>query len=170
MIIDLTNQQGAPASFDLLVPVDEINLHDEAIKLTGAVKIEVRLTKSIVQTKLQGEISAAVELECTRCLTPIKDSLEIPFEVIFVTPENFTEAKEAQLNSSDLEISIFEGDRIDLSEVVREQILLAVPSQILCSEDCKGLCQKCGANRNLIDCNCEEKEIDPRWAKLKELK
>jgi uncharacterized protein len=57
-----------------------------------------------------------------------------------------------------------------LTELVREQILLAVPEQVFCREDCKGLCLKCSANRNLIDCNCEEKEIDPRWAALKNLK
>jgi uncharacterized protein len=53
---------------------------------------------------------------------------------------------------------------------VREQILLNLPEQVFCKEDCKGLCQKCGANRNLIDCKCDSDETDPRWAALKNLK
>ncbi len=170
MIIDLTTLQKARTSFNFLLPPDEINLEGEAVKLNDAVKIEGNLTKGIVQTDLKGEIFTRVELECSRCLQAVENQLEIPFEAVFVTTEYFTAEKEAQLNSQDLEVSIFEGDKIDLREVAREQILLAVPTQILCKEDCKGLCQKCRANRNLIDCNCEEKEIDPRWAKLKELK
>jgi len=65
---------------------------------------------------------------------------------------------------------VFEGDELDLTELVREQILLNLPEQTFCNPDCKGLCPKCGQNRNLIDCNCEENETDPRWAALKNLK
>jgi uncharacterized protein len=68
-----------------------------------------------------------------------------------------------------LDVAVYEGDKIDLGELVREQIILNQPEQVFCREDCKGLCEKCGANRNLIDCKCEEKEIDPRWAALKNL-
>ena len=88
----------------------------------------------------------------------------------FVTPDNLTVEKEAELRIEDLDVSIYEGDKIDLSELVREQIILNLPEKIFCSEDCKGLCAKCGANRNLIDCNCDKKELDPRWAALKNLK
>ena len=58
----------------------------------------------------------------------------------------------------------------DSVEVVREQILLAMPEQVFCWEDCKGLCPKCGTNLNLIDCKCADDEVDPRWAALKSLK
>ncbi|MGH7783338.1 MAG: DUF177 domain-containing protein, partial [Candidatus Binatia bacterium] len=55
------------------------------------------------------------------------------------------------------------------NEVVREQILLDLPDQVFCTENCRGLCPKCGANRNLIDCKCEEDNVDPRWAALNNL-
>ena len=61
-------------------------------------------------------------------------------------------------------------ESLDLKEIIREQILLNLPEQVFCTPDCKGLCPKCGANRNLIDCNCNETEIDPRWAALKNLR
>ncbi len=119
MIIDLTTQEKSRTSFNFLLQPDEINLEGEAIKLKAAVKIEANLTKGIVQTALQGEIFACVELECGRCLQAFENHLEIPVEAIFVTPEYFTEEKEAQLNLQDLEVSIFEGDKIDLREVAR---------------------------------------------------
>jgi uncharacterized protein len=169
MIIDLTAIADRQKSFDFLLPREEINLEDEAVKLNDAVRIEGELTKGIVETNVKGKISADIELDCSRCLQPIHSKPEIHFEVNFVTPENYTQEREAKLNLEDLEVSIFDGDKIDLSEIAREQILLAIPVQIFCQADCKGLCGKCGASLNLIDCNCEEKEVDPRWQGLRDL-
>ena len=148
----------------------EIELEQPNARLIERVKTVGELTKGIVQTDVEGTIRAKAEIECTRCLEPFEKDLEIPFKASFVAPEHFTEEKEAELNDEDLDVSIYEDDKIDLTELVREQIILNLPEQVFCSEDCKGLCDKCGANRNLIDCKCEEKEIDPRWAALKNLK
>jgi uncharacterized metal-binding protein YceD (DUF177 family) len=84
-----------------------------------------------------------------------------------VTPE--PDADEIQLGSSDLDESLLPDGQIDLAEVVREQLILQTDEPVVCQEDCLGLCPKCGGNRNLIDCRCEENEIDPRWAALKNL-
>ncbi len=170
MIIDLTTITDKNTSFDFFIPADEINLEDEAVKLNDAVKIQGNLIKGIAQTDVRGKIAADVELECSRCLQTVQNFLEFPFQAVFVTPENYTEEREAQVGIEDLEVSIFGGDKIDLKELAREQILLALPAQVFCLEECKGLCQKCGANKNLINCSCEEKEVDPRWAALKDLK
>ena len=107
-------------------------------------------------------------IETKYTVSPTK--IEIEFSAAFVTAENYTKAKEAEINTEDLDVSLIEGNEIDLAELVREQLLLNLPEQVFCKEDCKGLCEKCGANRNLIDCNCIEKEIDPRWSALKNLK
>ena len=66
-------------------------------------------------------------------------------------------------------LSVLEGDAIDVDEVTKEQILLAVPTRSLCNDDCKGFCPTCGADKNAGECGCEAKEIDPRWAALKNL-
>src|SRR5215213_1677197 len=79
-------------------------------------------------------------------------------------------AENVELQAEDLILSAYEGDAVDLDELVREQILLALPSRHLCREDCKGLCQKCGANLNDAPCSCEQGEVDPRWAALADLK
>jgi len=76
---------------------------------------------------------------------------------------------EAEVAEQELDESLVIGGKIDMADIVREQILLAIPEQLLCSEDCRGLCPKCGENRNLIDCNCADDDIDPRWAALKNL-
>ncbi len=170
MIVDLTTLKNSRLAFDFTLTPEEINLDGEEATLKNVVKASGNLKKGIAQTDVEGEISAEIEVECSRCLTSAQSSLEVHFEVVFVSPENYTEAKEAELGVGDLEVSIIEDDRIDLTELVREQILLNLPTQIFCQDNCQGLCPKCGANRNLIDCKCEEKEIDPRWKALGDLK
>jgi uncharacterized protein len=170
MIVDLAKLGNSAVPFDFTIQPDEIDLEGEDISLKSAVKVAGDLRKGIVQTDVKGKISARAALECTRCLTEIEQDLDVSFEAAFVGAEHYTEAKEAELKGEDLDVSLLEGDEIDLNELVREQILLNLPEQVFCSEDCKGLCEKCGANRNLINCNCEEKEIDPRWSALKNLK
>lgn len=170
MIIDLFTLGKSPHEFDVSIPKDEINLESEDAFLKTDAKIKGKITKRITQTDVDGAIAANVELVCTRCLQPIEKVFEIPFSVSFVTPENYTAEKEAEINEKDLQVSLFEGDKINLSEIVREQILLNLPEQVFCREDCRGLCLKCGADRNTDACNCEEKEIDPRWSALKNLR
>ena len=170
MIIDLITLRDSPYEFEFSLTPEEIDLDGDEAELKNAIKVKGKLTKHIVQSDVEGTIGAELEIECSRCLQVIDKELEFAFEAAFVTPENFTGTKEAELNANDLDVSVFEGDKIDLTELVREQILLNLPEQVFCREDCKGLCEKCGANRNLIDCNCKEKEVDPRWAALKNLK
>lgn len=169
MIIDLIKLGNSPVEFNFLLPPDEIDLETESVTLRGEVMMAGKVTRRIVQTDVEGEIAAEIEIDCTRCLEPVEKSLKIPFSVSYTAPENYTAEKEAELHGDDLDLAVSEDDRVDLKEIVREQILLNLPEQVLCQEDCKGLCQKCGANRNLIDCKCEENEADPRWSALKDL-
>ena len=170
MIIDLITLEDSPYEFDFRVAPEEIDLDDEIAKLKNDVEVKGIVTKHIAHTDVKGTIEAELEIDCTRCLQNIDKKFDIPFEAAFVAPENYTQAKEAELQAEDLDVSVLEGNGIDMTELVREQILLNLPEQIFCREDCKGLCEKCGANRNLINCNCLEEEIDPRWAALKNLK
>ncbi len=170
MILDLITLGSSPYSFEFSISPEDIDLDSDEAKLKNEVDVKGVLTKRIAQTDVEGMISTNTEVECTRCLQVMEQKSEFPFKAAFVTKENYTQAKEAELNAEDLDISVFDGQKIDLTELVREQILLNLPEQVFCKEDCKGLCEKCGANRNLIDCKCIEKEIDPRWSALKNLK
>ena len=170
MVIDLFQLSEPEHSFDAEIQPAEIDLDDESARLEKPVKIAGRLRKGIAQTDVEGRIGAELEMECTRCLSPSAASLDVPFKVAYVTEENYTSAEEAELRGEELGVAIFDGERIDLAELAREQILLNLPVRFLCREDCRGLCPKCGADRNTVNCNCEEGETDPRWSALKELK
>ncbi len=170
MIIDLLNLEKSPFDFDVSFGADEINLDSETVELINEVEVKATLTKHIMKADVEGEIFAEAETECSRCLTKITEDLRIPFEVSYVEPENYPKAQETELNEEDLSVAILEKDKINVVELVREQILLNLPEHIYCRKDCKGLCEICTANRNLIDCKCKEKEVDPRWSALQDLK
>ena len=170
MIIDLAEIESSQRPFDFSLRAADIDLEDVDLRLAGDVRVRGEISKRSAQLEVKGSISAAAELDCTRCLEPVSQDLNFEFAVSFVAPENFATDKEREIAAEDLDIDVLESDRINLAEVVREQILLNLPEQVFCKEDCKGLCQKCGANRNLIDCRCDSDETDPRWAALKNLK
>lgn len=170
MIIDLTRIEGEPLPLDVSISSDEVDLGSEYVRLTGDIAVKGEFAKHIAQTDVRGEIATKIVIECTRCLEPIAQDRIIPFDISFITPEYDTQARETELNKGEMETAVLEGEQLDLTELVREQILLNLPEQTFCRQDCKGLCSKCGQNRNLINCKCEEDEIDPRWAALKDLR
>jgi|SRR5215203_1036146 len=170
MIIDLAEIESTPRPFDFGIPAADIDLEDVDLRLTGDVRVDGEIVKRAAQIDLKGTVTTSAEVDCTRCLEPVAQELNFEFAASFVAPEHFALDKEREVAAEDLDLDVLESDRIDLREIAREQILLNLPGQIFCKADCKGLCQKCGANRNLIDCKCDLNEIDPRWAALKNLK
>lgn len=170
MIIELSSIDIGSRPFELSFPAEEINLELDNAKLIGKVDAVGEVIKSIAQTDVRGRIAATAELECVRCLQPVEKTIDIEFEVSYVDREYFSVDKEKEVSGDDLATDVLEGESIDLKDVVREQVLLDLPIQVFCGEDCKGLCQKCGVNLNAASCDCHEDGIDPRWSALKNLK
>lgn len=171
MIIRFSEHNDSEIRFAQTFDVGAIDLEDETAHLAGPITIAGTARRSSEIARLKGNLSGSLEIDCSRCLQPSHFELDTPFEIDFVTLENYGALNhETELNSTDLSLSVYDGEQIDLNEVVREQILLNLPMQGLCKEDCAGLCEKCSANKNNNPCHCETKEIDPRWNALKELK
>lgn len=120
--------------------------------------------------RLQGEIRARAEVDCDRCLKQVSVPVETTFDVTYVPASDYMEGQAAELQEEDLSVSVYEDEAIDLDELVREQVLLAIPTRALCTEDCKGLCPVCGQNRNEQPCECEAQDVDPRWGALKDIR
>ena len=168
MIIDLASVGTSPKPLAASFAPAEIDLDNEAT-LASDVTLNGEMFSRDGKVHIDAVIKADISLDCTRCLEPIAQHLEFRFDDVFVDAEQESRHDEAEVALEELDESLVIGGEIDLAEVVREQILLALPEQVFCSEDCKGLCPKCGGNRNLIDCSCDREEIDPRWAALKDL-
>ena len=98
---------------------------------------------------------------CARCLKPVTEELEIEF--------SRTVAASLEEDDENDEYLLVTEDHIDVGEPIEDETVLSLPARLLCSEDCKGLCPKCGADLNLGKCDCPEHDPDPRWAALKKL-
>jgi uncharacterized protein len=170
MIIDLLNLPRGPFSFEFTLKPEEADLEGEDVRFRGDVAVKGEIEKAEGRHIVRGTIDSEQSLDCSRCLEPIDTRSSIKFDVGYVPADAEVLGSDHELSLDDLDIAMLDGDELDLNELAREQIVLALPEQVFCKEDCKGLCEKCGANRNLIDCKCKEKEIDPRWSALKNFK
>ncbi len=128
-----------------------------------------QLSESIMEIAVSGHLSTAMEVACDRCLEPTPIPIDADFTLLYLPAENRPEAGEVALRGPEAEVGFYEGDGLELSDVLREEILLLLPMQRVCREDCKGICPICGQNRNLVECHCRQKGADDRWAGLRNL-
>ena len=167
MLIEVETLSDKPQPFAHAYQPEEVSLDEEQARLASEVKVSGSARRKREEVRLQGNIKADVEILCDRCLAASQMPLEVEFDMGFIPQEvEAVKAENVELQAEDLVIAAYEGEAVDLDEVVREQILLALPSRHLCSEDCKGLCQECGANLNAGQCTCEQADVDPRWSAL----
>jgi uncharacterized protein len=116
-----------------------------------------------------GALSAAVTATCARCAEDFSVASHRDFRFV-LAPKAMGDLNGRDLNAEDLEFSLYDGEEVDVSPLMREQLLLALPTRPLCSEGCRGLCPQCGANLNLKPCGCAEDKLDPRLDALRSLK
>ena len=118
----------------------------------------------------RGHVSGPVVGHCARCLEEYPFTLGTDFNLVLVPKGPALEKDEVELNEEALDLSIYEGDQVDLSPLVQEQIILALPMRPLCDEHCKGLCPHCGMNLNTQTCACAVATGDPRLVVIRNLK
>lgn len=136
----------------------------EEVELTEPVTVKLVLTNTGEILLANGFLKTTLRLTCSRCLEAFPYRLDVPFIV------GYKEAKKQKTEDTgneDLEVRAFSGDRIDITEDVRDTLLLALPMKPLCRQDCKGLCPHCGKNLNEGPCGCKEEEVDPRLVVLR---
>jgi len=124
------------------------------------VDLDLRLESVMEGVLVTGEARATLEGECARCLEPISDEIEVTFQELYVYEQHQTPHDE------DDEVSRLEDDLVDLEPQLRDAVVLALPFQPLCRDDCPGLCTECGARLADDPDHSHEEPIDPRWAGL----
>lgn len=120
--------------------------------------------------RVKGAIAGDIEGLCGRCLENFREKVEGPFELYYYPAEGFSGEEDRAISGEDANIGFYEESGLPLADVVQEQIALWLPIRGLCRDDCKGICQQCGVNRNKTSCSCEESSTDHRWEALKSLK
>lgn len=148
----------------------------QAFEAGDHAKVKVSIDRVDGNVNIDGTIEIASHPVCDRCGSQYLLSETIPFHTVLAPlyenkrQQELENEAEVELVKEDLEFGFYEGDRFDLSEVVREQIVLAEPMKHLCKEDCKGLCDRCGKNLNEGPCNCNEQHKGTSFAALKDVR
>jgi uncharacterized protein len=170
MRIDLKNLEGGKGDFARVYQPDELDPVDERIQLIAPVAINGKVRLAGNEVFVKGHVETGAQVECDRCLQGVELPVSSDFALEYVSDSEYgSGAVIAELTEAEMSVSVFEGEAIDVEEIVKEQILLAVPTRMLCREDCKGICPECGTDLNMGDCSCPMDDIDPRWAALKNL-
>ena len=145
------------------------DLGPQVESIADAPRAELRLERDGDLVTARGGYTAKLVLTCSRCLGP--SPLELAGEVDWVfRPLPGDAPEELHLAGEEMELSFYRDGQIDLAQALRDELGLALPMAPLCREDCTGLCPQCGRPLKPGQACCQENKIDPRWAKLAQLK
>ena len=120
--------------------------------------------------RVDGSLETRFQLACARCLDPVIQDVSHKFDLLYRPQGADAGREELSVTSAEAEVSYYQGEGLLLEDVLREQVLLALPLKAICRDDCKGLCPHCGKNLNLEQCACAEPVEDPRWLALKDIR
>jgi uncharacterized protein len=178
MFIDIAELERNPLDFAEEFPAGAIDFGDD-IKPQSQLKSRGRAQlieehhgkhKIIKDIRIQGQLSTSLKVACARCLEPLVYEVKRDFELLYRPQGTDAGREELSVTDTEAEVGYYQGDGLQLEDVLREQVLLAVPLKLLCREDCKGLCPHCGKSLNQEQCSCREPLEDPRWAALKDIR
>ncbi|RXZ77001.1 DUF177 domain-containing protein [Paenibacillaceae bacterium] len=155
--------KGTKLPLHATVEVDKLLEGNKDVQKASPLVVELEAQAEADVVRVEGKLHVDLELACSRCLEPAHAHLDIPFFERFKQGVSDGDEDEAD------DIIMSKEDKINLQPYVEESLLLYVPFVPLCSEQCRGLCPKCGVNLNESQCDCSREVIDPRFAALKDL-
>jgi uncharacterized protein len=140
------------------------------LKLLRPVNVVLNLDRYPDHTRITGQIEGSLEVSCHRCLGRFQLPLNEPVDIYLVADQRVPKDEEKELVPDELAYEFFDGEVIEVDQLVAEQIFLTLPVKLLCSEDCRGICPGCGANLNEEACRCKTGDRQSPFAKLKLIK
>lgn len=158
-VSDLIVNKSLHKKIDLQECLENIEFSGSNFKFTEPVILQGEMIVENQVFKLEGNIRIKVELDCDRCTKSFEQKMDIPLAESFSHQEDSSE-----------DICLFSGKEIELTNIIRDNIISYIPMKFLCSDNCKGLCDICGCNKNYQKCSCKNEEYDPRLEALLKLK
>lgn len=167
LLLDLARIRTSQNRFEQVYAPDEIPVDGDGFTVTSPVALTFDIFKDGERFRLVGRVVTTLTLTCSRCLDGFALPIDSAFDLQYVPTGSAPAAeRESEIEEDDLAIAYYDGETIDLGQLVQEQFYLALPMKPLCGETCRGLCAQCGANLNRGDCGCSPKWLDPRFAAL----
>ncbi len=172
MFISLQDLEVRVVHFKVDLPVGQIDF-DPKLKQSSDLHAEGSaqlLNASVGDIRVSGKLLGTMESVCDRCVESAAVELDNQFDLVYMPSSEARVGGEDEIDKEGIEVGYYDGRGLELNDVLREVVLLALPMQLVCQDDCKGICPVCGQNRNQTDCGCEEKPANERWSKLKMLR
>jgi len=169
MRIQLENAEEPGGRFSHTYEDGELAFDELDFRVCEPVRVNGQIRRKSGQLEIKGELHSKVAIPCGRCLKNVELPVDVEFAERFAESVSWRNEEQHELTREDLDLGLVD-EAIELDDLVKEEILLALPGHVLCSENCKGICSNCGADRNLAGCECEARQVDARWEKLKDLR
>ncbi|MBI3680073.1 MAG: DUF177 domain-containing protein [Acidobacteria bacterium] len=172
MFFNVRDLEVRKIHFEVEYPAGEIDFLDPSLKQEGmltAQGVAELLSHTLGEIRIRGHAQAVMVTECDRCLEPARCTIDSGFDLFYRPLETGPRQEEVAIDEGESEIGFYEGEGVALKDVLREFVLLDLPMQKVCQQDCKGICPVCGQNRNVAACHCGTGTADDRWAALKNL-
>lgn len=172
MRVPVEQIEAAPKSLAYAEDVGALNQRLEAgphdVRVRDPLAVDLAYYRAGLDVVFEGTVAAPTEAVCARCAEPFDYPLATKFRIV-LTPRVALDQESKELTCDDLGYGAYDGDEIDVTALVHEHAILALPTRLLCSEGCRGLCGQCGANLNLGACGCAGTTDRPRLAVLHDL-
>jgi len=169
--VDLKDLAHEKLSFEASFEPGVIDFGSENLRQLGNLDWSASAERAGDEIRITGRLDMSVESMCSRCLEPARVQVSKPFDLFFRERDQaMFDEDEVELEEKDTRTAFFTGTKLAIGDILREQILLALPMKALCTVDCKGLCPTCGTNLNSGACSCPKEEFSPHMDTLGELK
>jgi uncharacterized protein len=172
MFLSVKEMELRKIRFDETFAVGRIDFAGEALEQAAPLRatgVAELLPNSDGEVRIQGHFTVEMAADCDRCLGRARFALEADFDLYYRPASFIAREEEVEIGEEEAEIGFYENGGLELEDVLREQVLLSLPMQRVCSDLCKGICPVCGRNRNETECGCKTKTVDDRWGALRDL-
>ena len=172
MFLSIKEMELRKIRFDETFAPGELDFEPDEIRQAGP--LHARGTAELLantdgEVRIQGHFDVQMEAECDRCLGRAQFPLNTDFDLFYRPMSCIAREEEVEIDEGEAELGFYEGGGIKLEDILREQVLLIMPMQRVCGENCKGICPACGKNRNESPCDCRP-DAGGRWEALQGLK
>ena len=158
---ELFNRIDDTRKYEIPVEFDSLKMLRDTYPITEKKPVDLTLTHlGGKKIRMNAEIQMTLEIPCARCLEPVS----VPFEILVDTQFELPETPDQEVEES--EEPYIDGYQLDVDALVRNELFVHMPLRVLCKEDCRGICKRCGTNLNLGTCDCDATELDPRMAAI----
>ncbi|HIX77620.1 MAG TPA: DUF177 domain-containing protein [Candidatus Fusicatenibacter merdavium] len=164
-LVKLLSRDGASETHRLPLEISEIEIGGTAYPVLESQPVEITLThEGDYVLKITGGTKLKLELSCARCLCPVEKEFLLDFDrkIDF----NLTEEEREDLEEDS---AFVDKDVLNVEALIRNELLVQWPIRVLCKDDCKGICSRCGANLNFQTCDCDTTVPDPRMAAIRDI-